>query len=59
MTVPGVNFGKAASDYGTFRAATGKFDADHRELLARQFPGNMLAVPHRVFAIIAETKGTP
>ena len=40
-------------------AATGKFDADHRELLARQFPGTMLAVPHRVFAIIAETKGSP
>lgn len=40
-------------------AATEKFDADHRELLARHFPGNMLAVPHRVFAIIAETKGIP
>jgi hypothetical protein len=40
-------------------ATTGKFDADHRELPARQFPGTMLAVPHRVFAIIAESKGSP
>ena len=92
MTVSGTNFGKAAEDYGTFRAGfpesifdrlaefnvglpdhtvidlgtgTGtlarKFDADLKELLSARFPSSVLAVPHRVFAIVAVThlnKGT-
>ncbi|MGI9221346.1 MAG: class I SAM-dependent methyltransferase [Woeseiaceae bacterium] len=32
-----------------------EFDANLEELLAAQFPSSVLAVPHRVFAIVAET----
>ena len=32
-----------------------KFDADLRALLADRYPANILAVPHRVFAIISQT----
>ena len=38
-----------------------KFDADLKELLSARFPSSVLAVPHRVFAIVAVThlnKGT-
>ena len=31
-----------------------RFDADHAELLSTRFPSSVLAVPHRVFAIVAE-----
>lgn len=41
--------GIVALDAGTARA----FDAEHARLLAERFPREMLAVPHRVFAIIA------
>lgn len=57
MTVAGTNFGKAAADYGRYRA--GFPDslfvrlAELAQLLAERFPVPVLAVPHRVFAIIA------
>ena len=31
-----------------------EFDAELQELLTARFPTNILAVPHRVFAIVAE-----
>jgi SAM-dependent methyltransferase len=34
-------------------AEVARFDADHQELLRRDFPQDPLAVPHRVFAILA------
>ncbi|MGI9237763.1 MAG: class I SAM-dependent methyltransferase [Woeseiaceae bacterium] len=34
-----------------------RFDADHLELLAARFPASVLAVPHRVFAIVGESVG--
>ncbi|MDH3274721.1 MAG: hypothetical protein OEM64_02095 [Gammaproteobacteria bacterium] len=72
MTVSGTNSGKAAEDYGTFRAGfpdsifdrLAEFNVgllDHKELLSARFPSSVLAVPHRVFAIVAVThqsKGT-
>ncbi|MGI9232642.1 MAG: class I SAM-dependent methyltransferase [Woeseiaceae bacterium] len=35
--------------------STRRFDTDHLELLASVFPMSVLAVPHRVFAIVAES----
>ena len=43
--------GVAALDSGSTR----KFDADLMALLSDRFPSNVLAVPHRVFAIVAES----
>ncbi len=34
--------------------AARRFDGDHAELLSARFPSSVLAVPHRVFAIVAE-----
>jgi len=34
--------------------ATRRFDAEHTELLSTRFPSNTLAVPHRIFAIVAD-----
>jgi hypothetical protein len=31
------------------------FDEDHASLLSTDFPSSVLDVPHRVFAIVAET----
>jgi len=45
--------GVAALDTDSAR----KFDADLMALLSTRFPSSVLAVPHRVFAIVAE-KGT-
>lgn len=42
--------GVAALDAGSAR----KFDADLMELLSMRFPSSVLALPHRVFAIVAE-----
>jgi SAM-dependent methyltransferase len=42
--------GVAALDVNSAR----KFDADLFELLSTRFPSSVLAVPHRVFAIVAE-----
>lgn len=66
MTVSGTNFGKAAEDYGTFWAGfpdsifdrLAEFNVglpDHKESLSARFPSSVLAVPHRVFAIVAVT----
>lgn len=35
--------------------AARRFDADHAEMLSTRFPASVLDVPHRVFAIVAET----
>jgi SAM-dependent methyltransferase len=43
--------GVAALDAGSAQS----FDADHMSMLAEQFPSSILAVPHRVFAIVAES----
>ena len=43
--------GVAALDVGSAQ----KFDADLRALLADRYPASILAVPHRVFAIISQT----
>jgi len=43
--------GVAALDSDSAR----EFDADLLEMLSSRFPSNVLAVPHRVFAIVAET----
>lgn len=40
-------------------AAAGEFDEAHAALLAAQFPQPLLAVPHRVFAIVAKTQRVP
>ena len=37
--------------------AARKFDEDLEKLLADRFPSPVLAVPHRVFAIVAEAPG--
>lgn len=37
--------------------AVESFDAAHRELLARDFPGEPLQVPHRVFAVFGRMPG--
>ena len=42
--------GVAALDEGSAR----RFDTSLRELLSKRFPASVLAVPHRVFAIVAE-----
>lgn len=71
LSISGTNFGKAAADYGTFRAGFPEslfdrlsafdvglpgqraFDASLASMLTSRFPAEDLAVPHRVFAIVA------
>ena len=38
-------------------AAVAAFDAEHAALLAERFPGEELAVPHRVYAIVCRSPG--
>ena len=33
-----------------------RFDEDFRALLAKRFPAEVLSVPHRVFAIVADAR---
>jgi len=53
------DFGLAAEDYARHRAGFPAFDAALAQLLAARFPGEVLAVPHRVFAVLARAPGRP
>ena len=49
---------RASAGVAAFDAdAARKFDKDHAQLLSSRFSSNVLAVPHRVFAIVAASAG--